>query len=116
MAANLRSLGLSRKLFLSIYRDMDHQHLIFALAGLAAGIVLCQVLKKERFTDMWDEEGIASPVDNLTGTLPPDQGPDFSPTVPVPTTYPPGSAQFLLMDNAFDMSTATPLNPIPPYA
>jgi len=95
---------------------MDHQHLIFALGGLAVGIALCQVLRKEKFTDMWDEQGIAAPVDNLTGTLPPDLGPDFSPANPVPTTYPPGSAQFLLMDNALDSSTSAPLNPIPPYA
>jgi len=96
---------------------MDQRHMIAALGGVAAGILLCKVLKREHYEDMWTvPNAIASPVNNIHGVNVSDAGPDFSPlNTPAPTTYPPSDADFLLMDNALDMTTAVPFNPISPF-
>lgn len=88
-----------------------------ALGGVAAGIILCKVLKKEGYEDMWTvNETVASPVDNIRGVMGKDAGPDFTPLNPPATSTNPPGADFLIMDNALDMTTSAPFNPIPPFA
>ena len=91
---------------------MDTQHVITALGGIAIGIMVCKLFTKESFEGVWDEP---APVDTVNGTVGPDTGPTIVPMNVPPTTYPPNQADFLLMNDAFDLSTATPLHPMPPY-
>lgn len=103
--------------FFGLRCSMDQRHVIAALGGVAAGIILCKMLKKEPYEDMWAvPNAIAAPVNNVQGVNVPDVGPNFEPlNPPAPTTYAPSGADFLLMDNALDMTTAVPFNPISPF-